>query len=282
MSRLRIVHRTRFRYPESATASYNEARMLPRTRDGQFVLQANLETRPQTVQNTYIDYWGTSVQSFEMLTPHTELLVTATSTVDVRPTRTRGVRPIGWEEAKIRAGSDLALAEMLLSTPLTKADASMHELAESIRSYGLGIDQTALAICGAVGEAMAYQRGVTGVHSTASEAWEAKTGVCQDIAHVALAVMRAAGIPARYVSGYLYHDAEGSIGEAVTGESHAWIEWYSGSWRGYDPTNLIEIADRHVYIGYGRDYVDVTPFRGVYAGPESSILEVDVELTRLE
>lgn len=281
MTRLQVVHRTTFRYPEPATASYNEARMLPRTRDGQFVLQASVETRPATSQHTYTDYWGTTVQSFEMLSPHTELVVTAASVVDLHPARARGARPIGWDEVGNRLERDVTLAEAIRETWLTHANDEMHELAASIRAYGLGIDQTALAVCAAVGEAMTYQRGVTGVQSTASEAWAAKLGVCQDIAHVTLALLRSSGIPARYVSGYLCHDSEARIGEPVIGESHAWVEWYSGTWRAYDPTNLCEIADRHVYVGHGRDYADVTPFRGVYAGPDSSVLEVAVELTRL-
>jgi transglutaminase-like putative cysteine protease len=123
---------------------------------------------------------------------------------------------------------------------------------------------------------------VTGVNSTARDAWPARSGVCQDIAHVALGVLRAAGIPARYVSGYLHPDPTAPIGQPVIGESHAWVEWYSGEWRGYDPTNLVEIGESHVYVGHGRDYGDVAPLRGVYAGPSASELFVEVEVTRLD
>lgn len=281
MSRLRIVHRTGFRYEKPATASYNEARMLPRSRDGQFVLQAGLDIEPAATQHSYADYWETRVSTFEVLTPHQLLSVTATSVVDVRSALPL-TDAIDWDELAARIPRSLSLAECVTQTPATAPDEDMLELALRIEAEGGGVDETALDICRAVGESMEYQRGVTGVNSTAREAWQARTGVCQDIAHVALGVLRAAGIPARYVSGYLHPDPSAAIGQPVIGESHAWVEWYSGQWRGYDPTNLVPIGESHVYVGHGRDYSDVAPLRGVYAGSSGSELFVSVEITRLD
>lgn len=280
MSRLRIVHRTGFRYEQPATASYNEARMLPHSREGQFVLQATLDISPTATQHSYADYWDTRVSTFEVLTPHQELSVTAISVVDVRPLPPAGVG-IEWDELAARIVQSLTLAECVRQTPATEPDEEMHELALRIEAEGGGVDETAYEICRTVGEAMEYRSGVTGVSSTARDAWPARSGVCQDIAHVALGVLRSAGIPARYVSGYLHPDPTAAIGQAVTGESHAWVEWYSGEWRGYDPTNLVEVGESHVYVGHGRDYPDVAPLRGVYAGPSASELFVSVEVTRL-
>ena len=138
-----------------------------------------------------------------------------------------------------------------------------------------------MAISGAIGDAVEYVQGVTGVHSTAQEAWAHRKGVCQDIAHLTLGALRAVDIPARYVSGYLHPKPDAAIGETVAGESHAWVEWFCGDrWRGFDPTNQIAIGDRHVLVGRGRDYNDVPPLRGVYAGPFGSALFVTVEITR--
>ncbi|MFK4759483.1 transglutaminase N-terminal domain-containing protein [Microbacterium sp. ZW T5_45] len=283
MSRLRVVHRTGIHYAEPATASYNEVRMLPHSRDGQFVLHAALDISPSAAQESYVDYWDTRVSTFEVLVPHTELSVTATSVVDVRPTPSlREGESIDWEELAERIPLSLALAECVAQTEATTPDEGMRDLALRIEAAGGGIDETASEICRTVGSEMEYRRGVTGVNSTAKEAWAARSGVCQDIAHVALGVLRAAGIPARYVSGYLHPDPTAGIGQPVVGESHAWVEWYSGSWRGFDPTNLVEIGESHVYIGHGRDYADVAPLRGVYAGPSGSELFVEVEVTRLE
>jgi transglutaminase-like putative cysteine protease len=280
VSRLRIVHRTGFSYAEPATASYNEARMLPHSSDGQFVLQATLAINPAAAQHSYLDYWDTRVSTFEVLSPHKLLSVTATSVVDVRPVAVLSEQ-ISWQELEARISRSLDLADTIVQAPATEPDDEMIALAQRIRAEGAGIDETARAICRAVGEAMEYRRGVTGVHSTARDAWPARNGVCQDITHVALGVLRAAGIPARYVSGYLHPDPSAAIGQSVVGESHAWVEWFSGAWRGYDPTNLIEIGESHVYVGHGREYADVAPLRGVYAGSSGSELFVTVELTRL-
>ena len=131
-----------------------------------------------------------------------------------------------------------------------------------------------------MGDAIDYMQGVTAVTSTAVDAWEARKGVCQDIAHIAIGALREVGIPARYVSGYLHPKPSAEVGEAVTGESHAWVEWFAGDWQGFDPTNNIEIGDRPVLVGRGRDYNDVPPLRGVYAGPGKSQLKVKVTITR--
>ncbi|MGW8481729.1 transglutaminase family protein [Microbacterium sp. NPDC055903] len=281
MTRLRIVHRTGFSYDAPATASYNEARMLPHSREGQFVLQAALEISPTASQHSYADYWDTRVSTFEVLTPHQELVVTATSVVDVRPVE-RAELEYGWDELAASIPTSLELAECLTQTRATDPDDDMVRLAGRMRSACSSVDITAREICRTVGKDMEYRPGATGVNSTARDAWPTKSGVCQDIAHIALGVLRAAGIPARYVSGYLHPDPSAGIGQPVIGESHAWVEWYAGEWRGYDPTNLVEIGASHVYVGHGRDYADVAPLRGVYAGPSGSELFVAVELTRLD
>ena len=145
---------------------------------------------------------------------------------------------------------------------------------------GLSPSEAALAVCNAVRDAVEYVPGATGVHTRAAEAWEQRSGVCQDIAHIAIGALREVGIPARYVSGYLHPRPTAEVGVAVTGESHAWVEWFAGEWQGFDPTNNIEIGDRHVLVGRGRDYNDVPPLRGVYAGPGKSQLKVKVTITR--
>ena len=88
-------------------------------------------------------------------------------------------------------------------------------------------------------------------------------------------------MPARYVSGYLHPKPKAGIGEPVTGESHAWVEWWDGGWNGFDPTNSVEIGPRHITLGRGRDYGDVPPFKGLFSGPRSEGHSVTVEVTRL-
>lgn len=279
MSRLRIVHRTGFDYDNPATASYNEVRMLPQTGDEQWVLQAALEIRPAAAQHSYQDYWGSRVSTFEVLTPHTELAVTATSVVEVRE-RADDLSDIDWAALPGLAERNIMFVEFDRQSALTEPPAEVRTLVRQIRKQGLGVRATAREILRAVGTALSYIPGSTGVHSTAADAWAQRAGVCQDFAHLAIGALREAGIPARYVSGYLHPKPDAVIGEMVVGESHAWVEYYAGSWQGYDVTNLIEIGERHVLVARGRDYTDVSPLRGVYAGPSASSLFVTVEITR--
>jgi transglutaminase-like putative cysteine protease len=279
MSRLRIVHRTGFEYHLPAHASYNEARMLPLTDHSQYVISARLDITPATGQHSYIDYWGTQVSVFEVLVPHRELAVTATSVVDVRENRYHPVDTT-WEFLESARDSSSELAEALLNTRLSEPHSEVAKMAKAIKDTGAGPAFTAMRIAQTVNEHMNYVRGSTGVHSTAKEAWSGKSGVCQDFAHVTIGALRSVGIPARYVSGYLHPNPNAAIGEPVVGESHAWVEWYTGGWYGFDPTNLSDISTNHVQIARGRDYLDVAPLHGVYSGEGGSVTFVSVEITR--
>ncbi|POH65280.1 transglutaminase [Cryobacterium zongtaii] len=278
MKRLRIRHTTGYRYQGEVATSYNEARMLPVTSPDQFVLYSNLDISPVSSNHNYVDYWGTRVSSFEVLTPHAELTLTANSLVEVSP-REHALHPMPWADLAALVARSTASVEQSWQTSLTEPPADVVATAAEIAGR-LDPCDAALAICRFVGENMAYVQGVTGVKTNAREAWADRRGVCQDITHVALGALRSVGIPARYVSGYLHPRPDALIGETVTGESHAWVEWFCGEWRGYDPTNLIDIGDRHVGVGRGRDYNDIAPLRGVYAGSSGSQLFVKVEITR--
>jgi transglutaminase-like putative cysteine protease len=138
-----------------------------------------------------------------------------------------------------------------------------------------------LALSDLVRDRVAYVPGSTGVQTNAVEAWQLGQGVCQDIAHVTLSLLREAAVPARYVSGYLHPAKEPQVGEMVSGESHAWVEAWLGGWWGFDPTNGIPAGERHVVVARGRDYTDLPPLKGVYAGGGMQSLGVTVEVTRL-
>lgn len=279
MTRLRIVHRTGFSYEHPATASYNEARMVPANTADQIVLSSHLDVQPQASQQAYVDYWGAQVRMFEVLHPHTELSVTATSVVEVR-SRAEDTTDIGWEGLEAEARLSAPLSEQLPQTRFTEPATELVRLAKKLRVKGTSPRETALAVCRSVFERVEYVPGATGVHSTGAEAWADRRGVCQDFAHITIGALRSVGIPARYVSGYLHPDRAAPAGQTVVGESHAWVEWYSGSWQGFDPTNDLPIGDLHVLVTRGRDYFDVAPLKGVYAGQSSSGVFVTVEVTR--
>lgn len=279
MMRLRIEHTTGFAYQGDVGASYNEARMLPISTDSQFVLSSQLDIDPSTSVNYYLDYFGTRVAAFDVLAGHRSLEITARSLVEVRP-RPLEFPELSWERLAAESARSIGTVEMLGQSTRTSPHPEVADLAHAIAARHDEPARAALEIATAVGDAMEYMHGITGVHSTGAEAWTERKGVCQDITHITLGALREVGIPARYVSGYLHPQPDAEVGVPVTGESHAWVEWFSGGWQGFDPTNNAEIGDRHVLVGRGRDYNDVPPLRGVYAGPFKSNLHVKVAITR--
>jgi len=274
--RLRIRHVTGFTYAGTAHASYNEARMTPMTGSGQTTLFSQIECAPSATTWRYRDYWGTQVSVFDLQRPHQQLRVTASSLVETSDR----VPPEGtatWADL----GSNVdEYAELLAPTELTAVDTELTAEARELVN-----DRTpaaaALAIAEWVRSNVEYEPGSTGVRTSAQDAWSLRKGVCQDIAHLSVGMLRSVGIPARYVSGYLYPKANGDVGTAIEGQSHAWVEWWCGEWTAFDPTNGGPAGLRHVLVAHGRDYGDVTPLKGVYHGAPSTGLGVTVEITRL-
>jgi transglutaminase-like putative cysteine protease len=253
--------------------------MLPATDHSQIVLAASLNINPPSHQHPYVDYWGTVVSMFEVVVPHTELSVEAVSVIDVRENRYRPVDTT-WDYLGQSERSSSECVEALLMTPLTEPASDLAKLAKEIRQTSSSPGEAARRIAQLVNGSIDYVKGATGVHSTARDSWVGRKGVCQDFAHITIGALRAIGIPARYVSGYLHPQPDAPIGEPVPGESHAWVEWYTGGWYGFDPTNMSEIGPHHVHVARGRDYSDVSPLRGVYSGEGASDSFVSVSITR--
>lgn len=280
-ARYRIEHRSQYHYDQEVTASFNEARLNPVANRRQSPLESTVRVDPATWQHQYIDYWGTQVRVFEVSRPHRELLVAARSLVEVE----NGTRPSeaatpSWDELRSRRVSE-EYGEFLAATQSTRPPNDLAALTREIAASASPAD-AALAVSTTVHDQMTYQPGSTGVSTVAAEAWAARSGVCQDYAHLVVGALREIGIPARYVSGYLHPSKQPEIGEAAVGESHAWVEWWLGAWVGHDPTNDAEVGDRHVMVGAGRHYLDVPPIKGIVAGtPVTTELQVSVEITRV-
>lgn len=185
---------------------------------------------------------------------------------------------MGWDDIAGPLFQDL-LAEYLAQSSATQPTEELAAFAADAAGR-FSPDGAARLICEFLHEQVRYVPGATTVHTPARDAWEAKSGVCQDFAHLAIGALRHVGIPARYVSGYLHPKPDASIGETVRGESHAWVEWWAGDWFGFDPTNDKEVADHHVVVARAREYRDVPPLSGVFAGAGSD-LEVSVKVTLL-
>jgi transglutaminase-like putative cysteine protease len=276
--RIRVVHETGYKYSSPVHETYNEVRLTPRSDSHQNVIVSRVETVPATRAYRYEDYWGTQVTAFDLHAPHTELVVTGTSVVETGEA-VAPVRGSTWEDLASEAVRD-RYTEMLEFTEYVSRDAELARIAKTLKRGKDPVDAV-LAACEKVRDAMTYQAGTTGVHTSATEAWQAGKGVCQDYAHLTLVLLREMGIPARYVSGYLLPREEVEVGETVSGQSHAWIEARTGGWWGFDPTNGIPIAHRHVWVAVGRDYADVSPLKGIYSGGSAEALDVSVHMTRL-
>jgi transglutaminase-like putative cysteine protease len=277
--RIAVRHRTGYLYAESVRASYNEARLTPPSLEGQRTLQADLTVTPAVRPLRYVDYWGTTVHAFDIHVPHTELVVLATSTVETAPPRPTPA-DVGWPDLADRAIQD-RFAELLAASPYVPAEPEIAEVGRSLRAGSTPV-RAGLRAAEWTHQTLRYERGATHVYTSSAEARAAGKGVCQDFAHVTLALLRAIGLPARYVSGYLHPVVEAEVGETTAGESHAWVEFWAGDWVAVDPTSLADVGSRHVLLARGRDYADVRPLSGIYSGPAAEELGVTVEVTRLD
>lgn len=275
---LRIVHTTGYEYDDHIAASFNEARLTPQTQAGQLVTHSRVEVSPAPWTYSYRDYWGSHVTAFEVLEPHESLTVVSTCTVHTNQFP-RKPAELTWEE--LAAGAD-ERSEFLAVSERVRPPEELAERCQAIARASSSPTDAARSICALVRDEVRYISGSTGVQTLAASAWEQRSGVCQDLAHLVIGGLRSVGIPARYVSGYLHPTSEPEVGTTTAGESHAWIEWWDGDWQGFDPTNDQPPGERHVTVATGRDYDDVRPLAGIYAGPGgTSRMFVDVQITRL-
>ena len=276
---LRIVHTTEFEYDGKAVASYNQARLTPTTTTEQILVHSRLEVTPKPWTFEYRDYFGTLVTMFEVVDPHDSMSVTATSTVQTSrspmpaPTTT-------WEQLTEREVAD-RWTEYLAPSQLVGPPEDFVQRAEQIAADHETPGDAALDLCAMVHDEVEFVVGATNARSDASYAWQQRAGVCQDMVHLVMGGLRAVGIPARYVSGYVHPDVDPAVGSTVVGQSHAWVEWWDDGWHGYDVANAAVPGDRYVTIAAGRDYDDVKPLSGIFSGAGTSQMKVDVEITRL-
>ena len=276
--RLGVRHHTLNHYAAPVVSSYNEARISPLSTDRQMVIDAQVILSPTSQPFRYWDYWGTLVHSFDVQEPHTELALTGTSVVETSgPAELVG--EAGWPELRRQEVLD-RFSDLLAPTRLVPVEGEVMEAAPA-----LARDATPVETCRSAGEwvrsRLRYESGTTTASSPVSDALDHGSGVCQDFAHLTLALLRAVGIPCRYVSGYLHPMPDAAIGELIVGQSHAWVDAWVGDWLALDPTSGADVGERHVVVGRARDYADVTPFKGIFHGGPADHLEVEVGLTRL-
>ena len=282
-----IQHLTRFDYSHSVCESSMEIRMQPRGDGHQRCLTFSLSVSPRCRVFSYRDHLGNHVHHFDIPGDHRQLVIVAHALVEqqvlgVVPQR---LGPAAWQEldALLSQGD---FWEMLLPSTFAEPTEALRALAAEWKVERRDDPLTLLhQINGLVYDHFEYLPRSTKVDSPIDVALAARRGVCQDFAHIMIALVRLVGIPCRYVSGYLCHgDAPGeddaSDERGAPSATHAWVEAFLPQlgWVGFDPTNDLVANDRHIRTALGRDYADVPPTHGVYRGKTESDLSVAVHV----
>jgi transglutaminase-like putative cysteine protease len=275
--KLEVVHRTRYRYADPVRDSFNELRVRPVDGAQQDCERFLLRVVPPVRLRHYVDLHGNHVSFFELHEPHTGLEIEARSRVT---TRAAELPPPGcFPMARVKECARMERChEYLQPSRFVDPSPEAWRLALDACHDQAGLWDAAAAIQSLVYREFAYVPGATNAQTPAVDVLRGRRGVCQDFAHVMLAMCRSVGIPARYVSGYLYNGPRELLRGAQA--SHAWCEVYvpGPGWRGLDPTNDQPAGERYVRVAVGRDYADVAPVQGTYRGTAEQQLAVEVDV----
>jgi transglutaminase-like putative cysteine protease len=281
---LRITHTTRFEYEQPASDSHNELRLQPLDDDEQRCLAFELNVDRPAAVLAYRDYFGNHAHSVSVSAPHRELTIVTRSLVErADPAATFcpevTFRSLLAEDAAHRRDYCEFLSESHY-VPFSERLRKLFWMARPAESEDVA--GYAARIVAWVRDQFEYQKARTHVHSSLDDILKSGGGVCQDFAHLTIGLLRLAGVPARYVSGYLA-PAVSRSGNAQLGEqaSHAWLEaWLPHSgWTGFDPTHRHRTDERYIRIAIGRDYADVPPLKGVYRSDATSqVMTVDLNV----
>ena len=282
---LEIRHITEYHYEANVRESVMELWMQPQKTVRQRLISFELDITPPVQLFSYADTYGNAVYHFDVPQPHNHLRIIAHAAVETTtPEPLPEALDLGeWD----RLRSDFVRGEcfdflqphrFVTSTPALLAFIKKHKLDELKRRDPLS---AMLALNEIIYGAFEYMPGVTEADSPIDMALKAGRGVCQDFAHIMLAICRHWGIPARYVSGYLFTDRKAGD-RSDPDATHAWVEVFLPTlrWVGFDPTNNVVTGERHIAVAVGRDYGDVPPSRGVYKGEADSQLAVGVTVRK--
>lgn len=274
-----VKHTTKYNYPSPVSDSANQIILSPQSSASQEIISHAIKINPDTTVDSFFDYFGNKVGVFTILQPHTDLTITVEAEVETKPLLMPSnfwPAPTQWdnlEDIKNRVGFlDFIKPAVFKSLPELKG------IVDGLVSKDNTIMEATQLLSAYVYENIVYQKGVTDVETDIDKIWELKAGVCQDFAHLLIEMLRIAGIPARYISGYICPMGNELRG---VGATHAWVEAYipDYGWLGVDPTNNCIVNDRHIKIAFGRDFNDCTPVKGTYKGSSAHSLNVSVIIT---
>ena len=282
--RLYIFHRTSYRYPGPVTQSYNELRLHPLTNDWQKCISSTVSILPICRPQSYLDLNGNIVQFFELAEEHQKLAIEVRSDVETRLQVNFEDFPYGVNLSTLAKMEKVPeYRDYLQTSTFVEINPEIWRTAVDIQANSNDVFQTAYQVMGFIYQNFEYSKSTTTVETHANEVLKIRRGVCQDFVHVALALCRCLGIPARYVSGYFF-DSTRERQMRGAEASHAWLEVMveGHGWFGLDPTNNRVVDDTYVILGTGRDYRDVAPVTGSYFGPRPSEFEVVVRVKQVD
>jgi len=280
-----ITHLTIYNYSQPISDSVMELRMHPRNEPTQRCARFDLHVSPSAKVFHHKDYLGNTIHTFDIPAPHEKLAIKAEAVVEVKDTLNlpNALPMSAWEEIDKQAKHH-DFYDMLLPGSYARPTERLKEFAKEI-NWGRRTDPLNLLrdLNTTIYQKFDYVQNVTRADSPIDDALSARRGVCQDFSHIMLALVRQVGIPARYVSGYLYHEKDGHDRSDVDA-SHAWVEaWLPDlGWIGFDPTNDLIVSDRHISVSIANDYATASPSRGVFKGTAETTLEVRVKVDKLE
>ena len=279
-----VKHLTTFRYEPAVRESVMEVRMQPRSDMRQRCLTFALDVNPRANVMMYRDFFGNAVHHFDIPGQHELIEVAAQAIVEVLPAPEPQVSDAdGWSELDSRVAQG-DYWEMLLPSQYARPTELLKKLECELDLRRRGKPLELLQeLNERLYDLFEYVPNSTKVDSPIDHALAARQGVCQDFAHIMIALVRQLKIPCRYVSGYLYHQDK-SNDRSPAGATHAWVECYLGEqgWVAFDPTNNLPGCERHVRVAVGRDYSDVPPTRGVHKGEAESELSVMVSVSPVD
>ena len=279
----RTIHTTTYRYEQPVSQSLSEARLTPRSFGRQHAIESGIVVQPDfATLSTRRDYFGNDVSTIAVFGTHDRFVVTATSLVETGAPPSGEFPTVPWEAARdlMAVPTDpesIAASEFIFESPYVPWVKAVADYARPTFQPGRPLVESLRELKHRVHDEFVYKPESTSIEIPLQEVMDKRHGVCQDFAHVMIGAIRSVGLAARYVSGYLRSGADVQGAEA----SHAWVSAYvpGAGWLDFDPTNDVMPTDGHVTVGWGRDYGDVTPVKGVALGGGGQTVAVEVRVT---